>query len=105
MSSDSFRKRTYSQCRHWIHVDKIMGRRFWRQPNVAPMFARQMASQQTRRIHSMLFHCWASVEDGVPTLKQLWVNVPFLLGLRHRAGVWLYLTGVVWLVFILNKPL
>ena len=28
----------------------------------------------------MLFQCWASVEDGGPTLKQLWVNTPRLLG-------------------------
>ena len=24
----------------------------------------------------MLFQCWASVEDGGPTLKQHWMNVP-----------------------------
>ena len=27
----------------------------------------------------MLFQCWSSDEDGVPTLKQLWVNAPGLL--------------------------
>ena len=27
----------------------------------------------------MLFQCWASVEDGGPTLKQYWVNAPCLL--------------------------
>ena len=33
----------------------------------------------------MLFQCWASVEDGGPTLKQLkWVNVPCLLGLLSQ---------------------
>ena len=37
-------------------------------------------TQQTRGIHPMLFQCWASVEDGVPALKQLWVNAPCLLG-------------------------
>ena len=37
-------------------------------------------SQQTRGIHTMLFQCWASVEDGVPALKQLCVNAPCLLG-------------------------
>ena len=26
----------------------------------------------------------ASVEDGVPTLKQLWVNAPCLLGMIER---------------------
>ena len=28
----------------------------------------------------MLFQCWASVEDGGPTLKQHRVNAPCLLG-------------------------
>ena len=28
----------------------------------------------------MLFQCWASVEDGRPTFKQHWVNVPCLPG-------------------------
>ena len=28
----------------------------------------------------MLFQCWASVEDGGPTLKQHWVNVPCFQG-------------------------
>ena len=37
-------------------------------------------SQQTRGIHPMLLQCWASVEDGGPTLKQHWVNAPCLLG-------------------------
>ena len=37
-------------------------------------------TQQTRGIHPMLFQCWASVEDGGPTLKQHWVNAPCLLG-------------------------
>ena len=30
--------------------------------------------QQTRGIHLMMFQCWASVEDGGPTLKQHRVN-------------------------------
>ena len=30
----------------------------------------------------MLFQCWASVEDGGPTLKQHWVNAPCLLGTK-----------------------
>ena len=30
----------------------------------------QPKSQQTRGIHPILFQCWASVEDGGPTLKQ-----------------------------------
>ena len=29
----------------------------------------------------MLFLCWASVEDGGPTLKQHWVNASCLLGM------------------------
>ena len=37
-------------------------------------------TQQTRNIHPLLFQCWASVEDGGPTLKQHWVNAPSLLG-------------------------
>ena len=32
----------------------------------------------------MLFQCWASIEDSVPTLKQLWMNVPYLLGLLSQ---------------------
>ena len=36
--------------------------------------------QQTRGIRPTLFQCWASVEDGGPTLKQDWVNAPCLLG-------------------------
>ena len=31
----------------------------------------------------MLFQCWASVEDGGPTLKQHWTNAPCLLG-KHQ---------------------
>ena len=48
----------------------------------------------------MLFQCWASVEDGGPTLKQHWVNAPCLLGsfrtrplgilLYHQAGAKVY---------------
>ena len=38
------------------------------------------SSHQTRGIHPMLIQCWASVEDGGPTLKQHWVNAPCLLG-------------------------
>ena len=33
-------------------------------------------SQQIRDINSMLFQCWASVEDDGPTLKQHRVNFP-----------------------------
>ena len=36
-------------------------------------------TQQTRGIDRMLFQCWASVEDGGPTLKEHRVNTPFLL--------------------------
>ena len=32
----------------------------------------------------MLFQCWASVEDFVPTLKHLWVDAPCLLGLDRN---------------------
>ena len=34
----------------------------------------------------MLFQCWASVEDGGPTLKQHRVNDPCLLGTRCQGG-------------------
>ena len=37
-------------------------------------------TKQTRGIHSMLFQCWASVEDAGPTLKRHWVNASCLLG-------------------------
>ena len=39
--------------------------------------------QQTRVIQPMLFQCWASGEDDGPTLKQLWVNVSYLLRLHQ----------------------
>ena len=32
----------------------------------------------------MLFQYWANVEDGVPTLKQLWVNCQCLLIALHK---------------------
>ena len=32
----------------------------------------------------MLFQCWASVEDGGPTLKQHWVNAPCLLDRERK---------------------
>ena len=41
--------------------------------------------QKTWGNHLMLFQCWASIEDGGPTLKQHWVNSPCLLG-RHLPG-------------------
>ena len=34
---------------------------------------------QTRDAEPMLFYCWANVEDGGPTIKRHWVNVPCLL--------------------------
>ena len=37
-------------------------------------------SRHTRGIHPMLFQCWASVEDGGPTLKRHWINASCLLG-------------------------
>ena len=33
-------------------------------------------TQQTRGIYPMLLQCWATVEDGGPTLKQHWMNAP-----------------------------
>ena len=48
--------------RLWLHVYKIM------------------YYHQTRNTVPMLFQCWASVEDGGPTLKQQWLSVPCLLG-------------------------
>ena len=35
---------------------------------------------QMRGVHPMLFQCWASIEDGGPTLKQHWVRVSCVLG-------------------------
>ena len=35
--------------------------------------------QQTRGIDPMLGRCWASVEDGGPTMTQPWVNASCLL--------------------------
>ena len=37
-------------------------------------------SQQTRRLHPMLFQCWSSVVGGGPILKQHWVKCSRLLG-------------------------
>ena len=39
----------------------------------------QPASQPSQDIYPMLFQCWASVEDGGPTLTQHWVNASCLL--------------------------
>ena len=39
-----------------------------------------LVNQQTRNIDPMLFQCWPTVCDAVPTLKQPWVNVSCLLG-------------------------
>ena len=45
---------------------------------------RQTLTQQTRGIHPLLFQCWDSVDNNVPTLKQHWVNAPtFALGGRR----------------------
>ena len=38
-------------------------------------FCIMVSSQQQRGIHPMLFQCWASVEDGGPTLQRHRVNV------------------------------
>ena len=32
----------------------------------------------------MLVHCWASVEDGGPTLYKHWQNVSYLLGMPEN---------------------
>ena len=55
--------------------------------NVLCSMGRCCLPQQTRRIHPKLFQCWASVEDAGPTLKEHWVNVPYLVGL-NCVGVW-----------------
>ena len=39
-----------------------------------------MPSQQTQRVETMMFYCWASVADGGPILKHHCFNVLFLLG-------------------------
>ena len=33
-----------------------------------------MMTQQTRGIHTMLFQCWTSVDDGGPALKKHWLD-------------------------------
>ena len=53
----------------------------------------------SRGIHPMLFQCWASVEDGEPTLKQYWVNISCLLGLTF----WVCSSdATLWCVLCLN---
>ena len=47
----------------------------------------KQSTQQARDIYPMLFQCWANVEDGGPTLKQLWVNAPCLLGRRNDSSL------------------
>ena len=42
------------------------------------------AQQHDAFTRSMLFYCWASVEDGGPTLKQHWVNALCLMGVYWR---------------------
>ena len=42
--------------------------------------SRNVVFKEPRGIYSMLFQCWASVGDGVPTLKQHWVNASCMLG-------------------------
>ena len=46
-------------------------------------FLGSVISQLTLGIHSMLFHCWTSVEDAEPTVKQHWVKASCLLGRWH----------------------
>ena len=41
-----------------------------------------VSAQQTQCFNPMLVQCWASVEDGGPTLNQHWVDVSCLLGAR-----------------------
>ena len=57
---------------------------YWNRPNMIsrphgchPCVA--MVNTPANTGYSMLFQCWASVEDGGPTLKQHWVNTPCLL--------------------------
>ena len=44
------------------------------------------SARQTREIDPVLVQCWASVCDAGPTLNQLRVNVPCLLGTELRHG-------------------
>ena len=50
--------------------------------DIVTMIHLEYNAQQTRGIHSMLFQCWAHVEDGGPTLKQHWVNASCLISER-----------------------
>ena len=39
-------------------------------------------SKQTRGIHPMPFQCWSTAIEADTTLKQHWVNVPCVLGIK-----------------------
>ena len=58
---------------------KGSGANYYRPPGVW-CITNLLSYHLARDIHPMLFQCWASVEDGGPTLKQHWVNSPCLQG-------------------------
>ena len=72
--------------RRWRIAGLMLAHRLRRWTNIIPTFGQRFGLldwylfQQTRGIHPMLFQCWASVEDGGPSLKQHWVNSPYLQG-------------------------
>ena len=80
---------TRAKCAGWNNVSLMLVYCLPRFPNI------NRPTQQTRGIHPMLLQCWASVEDGGPTLKQHWVNAPCLLG-RQVSPSWLRGPVLVW---------
>ena len=39
----------------------------------------QSTPQQTRDVHPLLVHCWATVYDAGPSLNQQWANDSYLM--------------------------
>ena len=71
--------------------------------NVYWLFDHQTTTQQARDIHSMLFQCWASIENGWSTLKQHCVTVVCLLGSEFL--LYIYSGNVVGDIFVLTCDL
>ena len=73
---------------HQPNVGPMLGQRRRRWTNIGPTLGRcivfaghypWIVAQQTQVIHTMMFQCCSSVEDGGPTLKRHWVNASWLL--------------------------
>ena len=59
--------------KHSRNVVSMLGQRRRRWANIATTLSECLHSATRQGIHPMLFQCWASVEDGGPTLNQHWV--------------------------------